>query len=70
MMSEFVPLGEQIEIDEVLAEPTSERVCVLADKALSQHVHVLQVISLLNEAQLYDKEGKLNCLHQVLITTV
>ncbi|XP_065919814.1 symplekin-like isoform X2 [Dysidea avara] len=47
-MSEFVPLGEQIEIDEVLAEPTSER-----------------VISLLNEAQLYDKEGKLNCLHQV-----
>jgi len=39
-MSEFIPLGEQIEIDEVLAEPTSERVCVFGgDKILLTRAH-------------------------------
>lgn len=29
-MTEFVPLGEQIEMEEVLAEPTADRVGTLA----------------------------------------
>jgi len=67
-MTEFVPLGEQIEMEEVMAEPTAERVSlVLCIYQVDTGNLLLQVIALLNEAQLYDKEEKLNCLHKVRI---
>ena len=65
-MTEFVPLGERIEMEEVMAEPTADRVSlVLCVYQVGTGNLLLQVIALLNEAQLYDKEEKLNCLHKV-----